>query len=238
MFCIFTLGARGQDTIVISEDLYLLQLSEHSYIHTSFHGDPQWGRFASNGFIYTANDSVILFDTPISPELTSTLLRWVEDSLGMLVAFVPNHWHNDCSGGIEVVKASGARLIGHQFTSLKLQEQGLIALDEVFHDSLRLRLGGQSLICRYFGPAHSEDNIVLWLPDERILFGGCMLKSLVARSLGNTVDADISQWPLTVQKVQEAHPRVAVVIPGHGDFGDHRLLAHTLTLIRMHAEVR
>ena len=43
----------------------------------------------------------------------------------------------------------------------------------------------------YPGSGHTEDNIVVWLPKHRILFGGCFVKSLQSKNLGNTEDASI-----------------------------------------------
>ena len=56
------------------------------------------------------------------------------------------------------------------------------------------------------------------IPDESLLFVGCLVKSLNPRTLGNTKDAVIKQWPKTLKKVFSNFPDVAVVIPGHGSY--------------------
>jgi len=43
----------------------------------------------------------------------------------------------------------------------------------------------------YPGGGHTADNIVLWFPSKKILFGGCMLKDSNSKSLGNLSDAKL-----------------------------------------------
>jgi metallo-beta-lactamase class B len=108
--------------------------------------------------------------------------------------------------------------------TLPLPEKG-------FTDSLVLHLGGKAIVCSYFGSAHTADNIVTWIPSEKILFAGCMVKDLKAESLGNIADADLSEWPITMQKVIAAYPSAVIVVPGHGAIGGKELLQHTEELL-------
>lgn len=81
------------------------------------------------------------------------------------------------------------------------------------------------------GPGHAPNNVVLWFPDQQILFGGCLIKSASADSLGFTGDADLRAWPEAVRRVA-ARYRPALVVPGHGPLalGDAPL-RHTLDLL-------
>ena len=40
------------------------------------------------------------------------------------------------------------------------------------------------------GAGHTRDNLVVWLPEHRVLFGGCMVKSARGRTPGNLADAE------------------------------------------------
>jgi glyoxylase-like metal-dependent hydrolase (beta-lactamase superfamily II) len=81
------------------------------------------------------------------------------------------------------------------------------------------------------GAGHTEDNLVVWLPAQKILFGGCLIKSLNSSVLGYTAEADMQAWPLTVAKVQAQFPQMKMVVPGHGKVGDKALLTHTIALL-------
>jgi len=67
-------------------------------------------------------------------------------------------------------------------------------------------------------------------PADRILFGGCLVKSASSTDLGNVTDAKLADWRVTMEAVLTAYPSPRLVIPGHGDPGDRRLLQHTLDL--------
>jgi hypothetical protein len=79
-------------------------------------------------------------------------------------------------------------------------------------------------------PVTIASNIVAWLPMEKILFGGCLVKSLDSNSLGNTKDGDLAAYPATLRKVEAAYPRARIVVPGHGACGGPELIEHTLQL--------
>jgi metallo-beta-lactamase class B len=93
-------------------------------------------------------------------------------------------------------------------------------------------VGREVVLCRYFGAAHTVDNIVSWIPAESILFGGCMVRDLMTETLGNTEDADLAAWPSTIARVIAAYPGVHIVIPGHGAIGGSELLRHTQVLLK------
>jgi len=71
---------------------------------------------------------------------------------------------------------------------------------------------------------------VVWLAKHKILFGGCLVKSLQSKSLGNTADASIEIWPTSIQNVLNKYPDIEIVVPGHGKIGNVNLLKHTAKL--------
>jgi metallo-beta-lactamase class B len=105
--------------------------------------------------------------------------------------------------------------------------------DHVFniHDGLQLSIGNEQIEVFFPGPSHSPDNVVVYFPTRRVLFGGCMIKSLESKNLGFTGDADLAEWPKSVRKVLEKYKDSKIVVPGHGECGDIRLLHHTLQLL-------
>ena len=83
----------------------------------------------------------------------------------------------------------------------------------------------------YPGPGHTRDNLVVWLPETRMLFAGCLVKSGLARSLGFVAEADLAAWPSALDRLGERYRQVEVVVPGHGPRGGSWLLGHTLKLV-------
>ncbi|MCP3999917.1 MAG: hypothetical protein GY727_03305 [Gammaproteobacteria bacterium] len=110
-----------------------------------------------------------------------------------------------------------------------LESNGMEKANITFEDSTFSMLNG--LIHIYYpGAAHTSDNLVVWLPGSKILFGGCLTRSLASKNLGNVADASIIDWPTTMRNIIDKYQGINIVIPGHGAIGGSELLTHTLEL--------
>ncbi len=224
---------NGHEITQVSKDIDLIRLSENAYVHVSRHDMPGYGVVSSNGLIFITGDKeAYLFDTPMTDSQTKDLVLWLEDNLGVsITGFIPNHWHDDCLGGLRYLQSRGIKSYANQITIDSAKAKNLPVPEYGFADSLELNLGDEIIDCYYLGAAHSTDNIVVWIPSEQILFAGCMLKSMDSKNLGNTADGDIDAYPVTIEKLKAKFPVAKVVIPGHGQFGGLELIEHTRTLI-------
>jgi metallo-beta-lactamase class B len=225
------LAGRSQGIISVSPDLELIKITENAYVHVSYADLPGYGRVSANGLIFLQEDQAILFDTPWNDSLTLILIEFMKDRMGFkITAFVPNHWHGDCMGGMGTIRSQKITSYANRLTIDIARQKGFPIPDHGFSDSLELKLGKESVHCYFLGAAHSKDNIVVWLPSEGILFPGCMCKSLDSRNLGNVKDGDISEYPVTIDKVIQKFGKARIVIPGHGAVGGPELLVHTKIL--------
>lgn len=218
--------------IKLSDDVSLIKVSENAWVHVSWAEESDFGRYSSNGLIFTTHEEAFLFDTPVTELQTAALVSWIRDTLHLkLSGFVPNHWHSDCMGGLAYLKAQGIKSYANLRT-INIAKAKKLPVPEVgFTDSLHLKLGDKDILCYYPGEAHSLDNIVVWIPSEEILFGGCMLKELRSQTLGNIVDANVVAWPQTIRNLRQRIPSAKIVIPGHGAFGSYELVDHTQSIL-------
>lgn len=215
----------------VSENVEIHKIAEDAYVHVSYSDMGSFGRVGSNGLIIVSDGEAFLFDTPANEPLTEELLKWIDDSLNVkLVGFVPNHWHEDCLGGLRILQQRGVVSYANEKTAELARANNLPVPVHTFSDSLNLKVGTRTIECWYPGAAHSMDNIVAWIPSEKILFPGCMVKSLQSKSLGNTTDGDVVAYPKTIQNVKERYPKAQIVIPGHGAWGKKDLIDHTFEL--------
>lgn len=235
LLLLLTLATRGQSParhIAISPDLELERLTEQVYLHRSFLNSEQFGWVACNGMIYINSGKALVFDTPTTPELTAQLFDWLEDSLEVSIqGLIVNHFHDDCLGGLAEVHRRNIPSIAHRKTQKLAKKAGVVVPEIGFVKTLDMQVGGRPVVCRHLGEAHTRDNIVVWLPVEKVLFGGCMVKSLDAGK-GNLADANVAAWPATIEAIQAAFPEVQIVIPGHGAPGGPDLLDYTIRLFR------
>jgi glyoxylase-like metal-dependent hydrolase (beta-lactamase superfamily II) len=68
---------------------------------------------------------------------------------------------------------------------------GLTHPTDTFAETLALDVGGRTVELRYLGRGHTSGDIVVWLPDERILFAGDLVEAQAAPYMG---DAHVADW--------------------------------------------
>lgn len=219
-------------TIHVSPDLEIKQLTHHIYLYTSYADVGVWGRVGSNGVIVIAENEAFLIDSPMSNEKTEELVKAIKSNFNAVVtSFVAGHWHDDCVGGLDYLHSQNVETYAHKLTCEILIEKKLLYPKKWFTDSLYINFNSINIQCFYLGAGHSQDNIVFYFPAEKILFGGCLIKDLSAKNLGNTVDAVISEWGKTLEKVLQKFSEVEIIVPGHGNFGGFELIDHSQKLL-------
>jgi glyoxylase-like metal-dependent hydrolase (beta-lactamase superfamily II) len=89
---------------------------------------------------------------------------------------------------------------------------GLTYPDVTFTDAMTLLLGDRGVELRYFGRGHTEGDIGVWLPAERVLFAGDLVEANAAPYCG---DAYLTDWStLTLDRLEALGARA--VVPGRG----------------------
>ena len=84
-----------------------------------------------------------------------------------------SHHHYDHIAGGKAFKDAGARIIAHKRVKERLAplaDPNTPLPDEVFSDKKTIKLGGTTLELLYLGANHSDSNIVMRLPKEKIIF--------------------------------------------------------------------
>lgn len=222
---------KKENRIRINDDLEIVQISPNAYLHVSWTTMEPYGRFNSNGLIYINDGEAAFMDTPMSDSLTNILLDWFEQHFPdvKIKGIIVNHFHDDCLGGLRAFHRRGIPSYANYMTNESIKNDSTEKPQHTFTGAHLLRVGKSSVVNKYYGQAHSPDNIVSYIPGENILFGGCMIKALNA-GRGNLGDANLKQWSATVTKVKRAFPNAYKIIPGHGDMGGRALLDYTIKM--------
>ncbi|HAF27533.1 MAG TPA: subclass B1 metallo-beta-lactamase [Bacteroidales bacterium] len=232
VFGLFYLKAQTNNNIIINDDIQLIHIDDSVYVHITWESSESFGRFSSNGLIFIKNGQAVMIDTPFDNSKTRILTEYLQDSMHIKIKqLIIGHFHDDCLGGLAYIQAKGIESVANKLTVEKCMELGLPIPATSFVDSLFLDFNGEIIECRYFGGGHSFDNIVVWIPSKKILFGGCLIKSVNSRGLGNLSDAVVEDWDSTVKKLLNHYTDIKFVIPGHGAIGGSELLTHTIKLV-------
>lgn len=215
-----------------SNDLIVTQVTENCFVHTSFKQTNDFGNVPCNGLIVTNSNEAIIFDTPTNEKNSEELINWIKEKLNCKInAIIPGHFHDDCLGGLKAFDKNDIPSYANYKTIELAKENNLNVPQNSFRDSLTLKVGNEIITVTFFGEGHTKDNVVGYFPSENVMFGGCLIKEIDA-SKGYLGDANVKDWSGTVEKVRAKYPNVKIVVPGHGEFGDKKLLDYTINLFK------
>ncbi|CAG1017587.1 Metallo-beta-lactamase type 2 [Burkholderiaceae bacterium] len=215
----------------------VVQVSPHAYFvqGESALGSPRNANFISNaGFIVT-DDSVVVIDALGSPALARELLRQIGRITPKPVSHVVlTHYHADHVYGLQVFKQAGATILANrrgldylnsETAQLRLQasrqelapwidaETRLVAADRWLDGDVELMVGGTRLQLKAVGPSHTPDDMVVFMPDEGVLYAG----DLVFRGRIPFVgQADSKHWIVALDQLLAFDARV--IVAGHGPY--------------------
>ncbi|WP_245902277.1 subclass B1 metallo-beta-lactamase [Gracilibacillus dipsosauri] len=234
--------AEKSPTHITSQDksIGLTQLTDKVWVHTSYN---EWKgtKIPHNGLVVTTDKGAVLIDTAWDTEgnhpKTKALLQMIQKHLKKKVVLaIVTHAHDDSIGGIQALLDKKIEVRSTSLTAKLAKENGYPSPKPILDEKPMMKIGDTVIKTMYPGEGHSKDNITAWLPQYKILFGGCFIKSLDAKDLGNLSDANVEKWDDSVKKVIEKYPQVKIVVPGHGEWGNKRLLFHTIDLIKQHTD--
>lgn len=228
-FAIAPAARAGDDALPAPS---LEKIADGVWIHKSYAMAPGYGKMLSQGLVVDMGDDLLLVDTAWTDEETAALLKLVEDAAGRKPTLaVVTHAHRDKMGGMKTLHAAGVKTLAHPLTNEDAPKRGLLPADAAILDGQdEETLGAGAVTVFYPGAGHTRDNIVVYVPRAKVLFGGCLIRPGETDNLGNTADGDVNNWANAVRKVAARFPEAEIVIPTHGPKGGRALLDHTIAL--------
>ncbi len=215
-----------------SEQLKIEKIAPGTYQHVSYLPTQQYGKVPCNGMIFIDRKEAIVFDAPSNDTAALELINWLKnDKTVSIKGLIVNHFHVDCLGSLKSFHDHQIPSYASEKTIELAREDNVTVPKNSFEKKLELKIGSASIINEYLGAGHTQDNIVSYIPREKVLFGGCIVKSMNAGK-GNLHDAHTADWSHTVQKIKEKFPEIRQVIPGHGKSGGPELLDYTIELFK------
>lgn len=190
--------------------------------------------FISNaGFVITG-DGVVVIDALGSPTLAQELIAEIRRLTSQPIRYViVTHYHADHIYGLQAFKDAGAIILAHPagrdyLNSETAQRRLEASRQELFpwideHTRLvaadrwldgadtTLRVGAFEFRIRHVGPAHTPEDLAVYVPQRGVLFAG----DLVFRGRIPFVgQADSRQWIASLGRLIDDRPRL--LVPGHG----------------------
>src|SRR6266545_2230609 len=186
---------------------------------------------ANAGFVI-GDDGVVVVDSFQFPEAAESLLAGIRRLTPLPVRYVINtHYHIDHVAGNAVFQRAGAVVVAQRnvlgwirtenlkfFRADQSKERALVAAlplpDLVVDQELTIRFGGRRLELRAL-PGHTGGDLIVAVPDAKVLFAGDLLWHRMAPGLS---DATVSRWIETLEGLQRRPDAGAYTyVPGQGD---------------------
>ena len=202
------------------------KLAEGVYAYTT-EGDPNTG-------IIIGDDDVMVIDTQATPDMAQDVIRRIREVTDKPIRYVVlSHYH-----AVRVMGASAygpEHIISSQATYDLIVERGQFDFDSevgrfprlfqgvesvpgltwpslTFETSMTLWMGKRRVELMHLGRGHTKGDIVVWLPEEKILFSGDLVEYGATPYTG---DAYLSDWPQTLANLRQLGAEK--LVPGRGD---------------------
>jgi cyclase len=205
---------------------------------------PGGGWCVNNAGLVVGEEYAVLVDTAATEERTRRLREAVEQVVPGGVDFVVNtHFHGDHTFGngqftprAQVIAHEGTRsdsaAAGLHLRGLWPQvewgETPLTLPSLTFRDTLTLHTGGPRAELHQVGPAHTANDVVVWVPEREVLFTGDVVWSGVTPYV---LMGSVTGSLRALEELRALRPRV--VVPGHGPVGGPELLDFTESYLRL-----
>ena len=187
--------------------------------------DGTWG-LNNTGFI-TGNDAVSVVDTCFTEARTRSFLSAIANVTELPIRTLVNtHHHGDHTHGNFLLPA--ASIVGHELCRQTVIDTGIHALRPLFpnvvwgdlelappfitfQERLDLYVDDLKLELHFMGPAHTTNDVVVWLPERRLLFTGDL-----AFNGGTPFVAmgSISGSLIALERLRQFD--AGTIVPGHG----------------------
>ncbi len=198
--------------------------------HTLRHNISVFEGSGGNIAVLTGSDGKVLVDAGISvsrPQITKALADLGNEPVTHLIN---THWHFDHADGNDWLNSIGAKIIAQENTRKHLsQVQRVEDWDynflahspagipsEVFAKEHRLKLNGETIDLKYYGPAHTDSDISVTFTEANIVHVGDTfwngIYPFIDYSTGGSIDGAIAACHANLAATNDE----TIIIPGHG----------------------
>jgi len=206
--------------------LSLIKLRDDIYvIHNVF--------VPGNSTALITNEGVILVDDKFEID-HDNIVAMLKTVTSEPVKYVINtHFHADHTGGNAKLQAAGTLAVASAQARARMVEGKLSGLPDItVQPRGTLYLGGKTAEIYWLGRSHTDGDIVVLFPEERVLAAGDMYTN--EKDTPELIDyaggGSAKEWPATVDKLMKLD--FDTVVPGHGD------VAKKADLVKYRADVQ
>ncbi len=220
---------------IVAIEFEPVKVAPHSYYVQGQAGavSPDNQGFMSNAGFVVTKAGVVVFDTLGTPVLAQKLIDEIAKITKLPIKLVIiSHYHADHIYGMQVFKALGAEIWAHadgqqyigSTEALARLDQRRVMLnpwvdkntqvlpaDKWLSGDTAFEMGGLHFELQHVGPAHSQEDMVMLVKEDSVLYSGDLVFKGRVPFVGN---ADSRLWLQALEKLIALTPKY--MIPGHG----------------------
>lgn len=209
---------------------------------------------ATNAGFIVGDEGVLVIDSLMTPTLAGRLRSAIRNVTSRPIRYLVNtHYHGDHVFGnqyflpapivahancrTELIEKFDANMQRYRARAELIPELDQIRMtlpDVTFDDRMSIRLGEREIQLSYLGRAHSASDILLYLPDDKLLYVGDLA---VNSTLPAFPDGHITKWLTVLDEVEKVD--ADTIVPGHGPVGGRTEFREAKELMALlNAEIR
>ena len=229
LLCLATAAVQAEDLVLqpvgVAPDVYAVigDLAGQTYENEGLNNNL--------GFVVT-DKGVLVINTGPSQRVAKALHAAIQKTTKQPIKWVVNvNSQNHYWLGNDYFKSLGATLIASKEGERVMREMSAQQLEtnqallkekaagtklayptDLVADKRELKLGKTTVQLLHFGPAHTPGDLIVWLPEQKILFSGDIIyteRLLAVIPIGNTAN-----WIEAFDKLAALNPKT--IVPGHG----------------------
>jgi len=207
-----------------------------------------------NIVVSAGTDGTLIVDDEYR-ELNGKLTVAIEKITDRPVRFVINtHWHNDHTGGNEMLGKAGAIIIAHENSGKRMTTDQVMALygpqaaygpagqaKITYSASMQLHHNGETIDLIHVGPSHTDGDTVVFFREQNILMTGDIFVGSDYRPpyFDDRNVGSLKGMIAGAQAILELINDKTTVIPGHGEVATRAdLVAYHARLIELRERIK
>jgi len=203
---------------------------------------------ATNSGFIISEERVMVIDSLMTPSLAGQVRSAIRNITKSPIRYLINtHFHGDHVFGnqyfqpapiiahhncrtelSEKFDASMARYMQRTELIPELEQIQMTLPDVTFDDTMTIMLGDREIQLKYHGRAHSNSDITIYLPEDKLLYIGDLA---VHKTLPAFPDGHITKWVDVMSHVSKIDANT--IVPGHGPVGGRAEFEESKALLEL-----
>jgi glyoxylase-like metal-dependent hydrolase (beta-lactamase superfamily II) len=174
-----------------------------------------------------ASDGVVIVDSQFSDTAATALAGIRQKTSRPIDVLINSHHHGDHTGGNQVFRPAVGKIVSHARVPGLMRtvavanktEASQAYPDTTFDTAWSTKMGGETILAKYYGPAHTGGDIAIHFQNANIVHMGDLMSSIRHPRVDRPSGASVKGWISVLEKIAKDHNGDTIFIAGHAKAG-------------------